>query len=466
MSIAAVLPIIPSGALVKPRRDRLTTFVPPRPNSWLMQALIPVNRIVCLHGLPALRRVPLLNRLPGARGLCDIVEIELPRTDQDRLLLAVNPSTTAFVAPNHPEVFTDWMLDKELSARVAPRMASWATHEVVNGMGWLAQRLWLMNNLIAQIPGEGGHAGRSFSVAWALQGNAVLLHPEGGVGWHAHHVGPLHPGVIDMAMEAAQRSAGEPGRSVYVAPIVWRLRFTRDVTRRLEQEMRYVERRLGVAACPGDLADRVHHVYRAMLAREAAALHFASNPFDDYFTAQRRLLNDVCERLRALLRPFSDELPARVDDSVDETRNLLRPTERWLRAGRVGGNDGDEAARLVKAGRRLLRLPPGLYHDPVWTQEQVAENIKRLRFDYCFGGVRDRVHRLVPMPAGPRVAHIRAAEPLDVGAICKGSDDADPQHGTHLLERLRQIMQTSLDALYRELAPLQEGPPLRNPFFA
>jgi hypothetical protein len=433
-----------------------------------MQAMTPVNRVVCLHGTPALRRVPALKRIPGARGLCDIVGIDLPRADQDRLLLAVNPSTAAFIAPNHPEVFTDWMLDKELSARVAPRAANWATHEVVNGMGWLAQRFWLGNNLIAQIPGEAGQAGRSFSVDWALQGNAVLLHPEGCVGWHAHHVGALFQGVADMALEALRRSGtgAAPQRTVYIAPVVWRLRFTGDVTAALQQEMRYVERRLRVEACDGDLAARIHHVYRAMLAREAAMLRFASNPFDDYYCAQRRLLDDICERLRAVFRPFGDELPTRLDDSLAEIHSLLRPAERWLRAGRVSGGDADEVARLTKAGRRLLRLTPGLYRDPVWTQEQVAENIKRLRLDYCFGGLRDGWHRLVPMPAGPRVAHIRAAEPLDVGACCNGADPADPAQHANLLDRLRRIMQATLDALYRELVPLQEGPPLRNPFFA
>ena len=189
------------------RRDRLDTFVPPRPSPGLMGALAPVNRVLCLAGTPGLRAIPGLNRIPGIRGLSDVVDIDLPRTDEDRLLMAVNRTTAAFITPNHPEFFTDWMLDKELSARIAPLMASWATHDVVNGMGALAQWFWLKNNLVAQIPGTGGAAGREYSVEWALQGHGVLLHPEGGVGWHADHVAPLFPGVVDMAMQAVAAPA-------------------------------------------------------------------------------------------------------------------------------------------------------------------------------------------------------------------------------------------------------------------
>ena len=95
------------------------------------------------------------------------------------------------------------MLDKEISARVSPRAAFWATNGVVNGLGRLAQKFWLANNLIAQIPGN-SEAAREHSVGWALQGKVVLLHPEGAVGWHGNYVAPLMPGAVEMANEVAE----------------------------------------------------------------------------------------------------------------------------------------------------------------------------------------------------------------------------------------------------------------------
>ena len=83
-----------------------------------------------------------------------------------------------FITPNHPEFFTDWMLDKELAARYAPMMANWATHDIVNGMGRWGQKFWLANNLIAQVPGDTEQA-LAYSIDTAATGTPVLLHPEG-----------------------------------------------------------------------------------------------------------------------------------------------------------------------------------------------------------------------------------------------------------------------------------------------
>jgi hypothetical protein len=444
-------------------RSCLTTFVPPRPSPLLIRALVPVNRVLCLAGVPGLRALPGVRRIPGIRGLCDVVDIDLPRADQDRLLLAVNPSTAAFIAPNHPEFFTDWMLDKELSARVAPLMASWATHDVVNGMGRVAQCFWLKNNLIAQIPGAGGEAGRAYSIEWALQGHGVLLHPEGAVGWHADYVAPLFPGVVDMAIRAADTVAQRGmDRPVYIAPVVWKLRFTCDVTTALEREMAYVEQVLRIRRPAGDLAARIHHAYRGLLAREAAGLGIASNPLLGWVEAQAQLSTAIAGRLRGRLDGKADEVPARASDVLDDLRDVLRAAERWLRG--EPARDDAEVKRLVRAGRRCLRLTPEMYRSSQWTQEHVAENIKRLRVDWCFHGWRDGLHRFVPVPVGPRIAHIRAAPPMDVRQLVAGASPNDPLLRSGLVTKLRDTLQSALDRLISEVAPLQRGPAFENPF--
>src|SRR5262245_52174764 len=101
----------------------------PRPSPALIRALGPVNQHFVL------------------RGLLRLAELDVPAADLARLRAAVNPSTAAFLGPNHPEFFTDWMLDKEISRRVSPLMAHWAAFEIVN-MNPPAQWFWLRNNLI------------------------------------------------------------------------------------------------------------------------------------------------------------------------------------------------------------------------------------------------------------------------------------------------------------------------------
>jgi len=130
------------------------------------------------------------NRFAGLRGVADVRHIDFPAADQQRLKACCGEGRATFITPNHPEFFTDWMIDKEIVSRVSPLAASWATNGVVNGLGRLMQKFWLANNLIAQIPGN-NEAAKAHSVAGVLKGHGVLLHPEGGVGWHGDYVGAV-----------------------------------------------------------------------------------------------------------------------------------------------------------------------------------------------------------------------------------------------------------------------------------
>jgi len=434
-------------------RQRLTTFVTPRPSALVMRALVPVNRALCLGGVPGLRGLPGLRRVPGIRGLSDVVRVDWPHAHLERLRQVVNPATAAFIAPNHPEFFTDWMLDKELSARAAPLMASWATHEVVNGMGAIAQWFWLKNNLIAQIPGAGGAAGRAHSVEWALRGHGVLLHPEGAVGWHADRIAPLFPGVVDMALEAAALAVRRGmDRTVHVVPVVWKLRFTGDVMAALGGELARAEAALGITAGGGDPARRVARAYTLVLAREAAALGMAVDARADYFAIQRQLLEGIAVRLRQGLSAAVNDLPEPAADPLDEARALLRAAERWLRQPQ---GDAARIRQLTRAGRRCLRLTPEMVSAAHWHQEDLAENIKRQRIDWRLGGWREAVHRFIPVPARARVAHVRVAPPMGVAPAARSAA---------LLAQLRGSLQHTLDALLDEIAPLRLGPRFASPF--
>lgn len=389
------------------------------------------------------------------RGLMKISQIDFPAEDEARFRAHVNADTAAFIAPNHPEFLTDWLLDKELSARHAPLMASWATHDVVNGMGAAMQWFWLSNNLIAQIPGAGGAAGKEYSTEWALQGHAVLLHPEGSVAWTADRVQPLFGGVADMALEAAQRSsAASPARPVYVVPVVWWYRFTRDVHAALGRELDLVERKLGHRGRrDADPAERVLDLYTAMLERDERQWILPAAPELPFAARQKSMLTALSVRLHAQLDAMGfAALESDADDTFAPSRTAVRRADRWLRdPSSKTAPARNQIRAMTKTLRRTMRLDPSWYRSAQLTQEQVAENVKRLRADYCFTGFDDNLHRFVPRPVGPRVAHIRVPQPIDVTArIAPGSaagvDDADA-----LLAELRQRMQRTLDDLAAQL---------------
>lgn len=427
------------------RLGRLNTFVAPRPSGAMIAVTKWVNRIFMLRGLPVLRDIPGLNRFPPCRGLANIRHVDLPAGDERRLAAMVGPGKAVFFTPNHPEFFTDWMIDKEILARVAPKAASWATNTVVNGMGPLAQKFWLANNLIAQIPGNSEPA-RQFSVEWALAGNGVLLHPEGAVGWHSDHVAPLMPGAVEMGFQALERGRrADPAFEVWIAPVVWRLHFLRDVEAALGGECAYVEMRLRLATTWRDLPTRVYAIYEAPLARDEERFAVSASRTEAYATRQRRLLAELASRLQALIGS-----PGRDGD-------LPRLARRWMR-------ENESSARLAEvrqvsdAMTRLARIGTFAFQSPEVTRENLAEHLKRIRTDYCKGTLRDTLGALLPQPAGARRAIIRVPEPIALHSFA-----GDVPSATDTLHTRLQRALDDINATLKAQGAFRSYP---NPFFA
>jgi len=419
--------------------SRLMTFAPPTPSRMQFHILTPVNRWLFLGGIPLLRSMPVIGNIPGIRGMANIPKIIFPKTDTERLRRAVSDKNACFIVPNHPEFFTDWMLDKELMSRLAPTTASWATHDIVNGMGKRAQKFWLKNNLIAQIPGAGGAAGKAYSVDWALAGKNVLLHPEGAVGWHGDLIGDLYAGAVDMAIKAAHRA--ESGRQVLVAPVIWKLKYSRDVSQALHKEMDYVEKSLDLphTSHEGDLAKRLYDICCFVLAKSES--HYGVKPIDAHFFVRQ---DNLIAQILPILSNKLDGLGAAPESST-MTTDLVRRGERWLRTVDRKSKDAKSVAALTKDLRQLLRFLPSFYTDKHITQEHIGECIKRIRHDYCKGTLRDTLNSFIPQPAGPRTAYIRTPEPILI------SPDAQVEDVPMLLEELRLRMQTRLDEINADL---------------
>lgn len=416
----------------------LTTFVRPRPNKHLIRLTAHLNRVLCLKGLPVLRDIPYLNRVIGARGICNVRHIDFPVADRDRLKKVVGPGKATFIVPNHPEFFTDWMLDKHVTSIAAPMAANWATHTVVNGLGTFVQKFWLANNLIAQIPGN-TKPGRDYSVEWAMAGNGVLLHPEGAVGWHGDYVSALYPGAIEMAREAMQSDDRLEG---IVAPVVWKLAFTRDVSGALHRECGYIERRLKIEGTPPrDVAKRVFRIFDALLARDEARWDMdvaATRPFR--------------ARHARLVKNLSVRIAKHTGQPQTDAATIIRGAKRWLRETKP-----DDSFRIVRSLTTALEQHAALddyacANDTV-TQEHLAEHLKRIRRDWCKGTLRDTLNTVVPQAAGPRTAHIRVPEPFHLTV----SNDVT-------VEALRDRMQAALDDLNVEIDKSRPFIRYENPF--
>jgi hypothetical protein len=388
-----------------------------------------------IHAMGALNRFVLLP------GVLHLTRFDLPAADARRLRDAVNPQTAAFLGPNHPEFFTDWMVDKEISRRVSPLMAHWASYEVVNASP-RERAFWLANNLVANVPGGGGKA---YSVDWALRGHGVLLHPEGTATWQGERVAPLLPGLVDMASEAAARGRG---RKVRLVPIAWRYVFTGDARRGLASDMARIER--GLSLPDGrrlELPERFAALLGNVLARQCERLGLAA-PAHGYFASQARAIGEL---QRGLAERYGE-----LDADLVRAQFQLRRAMRERAATDAEGVRRDRA-RLAEL-QRLANLDPVLYDRAELDQERVAEVLKRTRSFVLTQGFANALHNTIPVAAGPRTVHVRVAEPIEVGP--EAGSEADR---AALLAEHRRRLQAIVDALGAETAPRTARFRLANP---
>ncbi|NGO53412.1 hypothetical protein [Allomesorhizobium camelthorni] len=412
--------------------SRLDTFVAPEPSVPLIKAMTVVNRVLMLRGVLGFRDIPPFNRIAGLRGIANVRHIDFPEADRARLAGVCGQGKATFITPNHPEFFTDWMIDKEIASHACPLAAFWATNGVVNGLGKAAQKFWLANNLIAQIPGN-SQAARELSVSWALKGHGVLLHPEGSVGWHGDFVAPLMPGAAEMALEALKRSR-EAGREleVWIAPIVWKLAFTRNVEADLMKECAYVERSLKIEPAPRSVAlpDRVYRIYETLLSRDEEKHGVESDGRAPFADRQEALLSAMHDRLCELLPETA---------SPASRGEIMRNARRFLRENSADPELRKQVKSLSDAISCVQRVGDFAFASKTVTQEGIAEHIKRIRNDYCKGTMRDTLNRFLPQPAGPRRAHIRAPEPLAMHDFQGAPGEA--------MAEIRRRMQAALDEI-------------------
>ncbi len=400
--------------------------------------------------MSVINRHVILGALMKLRGL------DLPAADLARLRTAVNPGTVAFVGPAHPEFLTDWMVDKELSSRVSPLMAHWASYEIVNASPSV-RAFWLANNLIANVPGGGGKA---YSVAWAGRGHGVLLHPEGTATWQGERVSTLLPGIADMAWEAAtQLHARGDRRAVWLVPVVWQLEFTGDAGAGLLREIARIERELTLGAGRGTLSQRFAALMRALLVRQCEQLALAApalaagNDGSGYFAAQA----GVIDELRGTLAGRYGVL----DPDLTRAQFQLRKAMRERSTTDPDGVRRDRG-RLLEL-MRLAGFDPALYDRPRLTQERIAEVLKRTRSSLLTRGIGNVLQNTVPVAVAPRVVHVRAPEPIAVHeALAAAAPLGEPAAREALLAEHRRRLQGALDSLGRELEPRTEPRAVTN----
>ena len=401
----------------------MKTFKKPHIKPSLVNALIPINRWLNLHGMKWLHWLPIVGKWPIIRGFCDITSIDFPLEHKAKLQSIVREDTAVFIGPNHPEFYTDWMLDKEISAECAPLMASWATHTIVNGMGPWMQDFWLSNGLIAQIPGNTEEA-KAFSIEHALKGHGVLLHPEGKVEWHSNTIGPLYNGIIDMAYQAKQL---EPHKQVYIAPVVWKLFYNKKAQNNLHSDMDDIEHQMGLQSTSNrPLEDRLRAMLENILRQWSGryGVHFTSNILLDMHQAIKSAIHAEIARQAGYdtTRSVKDIFKTVVTErSEEEVKNI---------------------GRIVKEYDNIDKWKFEYYTKEVLTHEEVGEWLQVIRISMLHKGWKNVFHKFIPRPVQSRTARIEVPDPIEV-------DLSMPKE--EVKQHMAKMMQSQLDSINEQL---------------
>jgi hypothetical protein len=441
------------------RKFDRSRFVEPAPSEFLMDFVTPLNRYMLLQGIPVLRHIPLINSIPGVSGLMKVPNIDFPEAEIKAMREVINPGTVAFVGPNHPEFFTDWLIDKEIASRVSPYMAHWAAHEIVNSDPW-TQSFWLKNNLIANVSNGGG---KEYSHKWALAGHGVLLHPEGTVHWSGDRVQQIFPGIVDMALDAARALASNPAdtRPVYVVPVVWKLNFNGDVSRGLQTEIRTIERKLNLHSGEGlSVIDRFYALQRNILLKQEAkfgvpdATRSVPITGETFFARQEGLMAHLEAQLAARYGAQNGD-PFKRAHLYEKASKPLKDTDYAAYK-----EDREKITEL----RRLLGFRREIYNTPELSQENIAESLKRIRKDLVTSTALDNIKKTFPVPVGERTAHIRLAGPIEVRSLIKpGIDEATLR--ADLIKLVQSNMQSTLDDINGSIAAVVKKHSKANPFY-
>ena len=432
------------------------------------------------------------DRLPMVANRFKITAVDLPKRDIDDLRATLRPSNAAFMAPNHPEYMTDWLIDKLLVAQAAPMAASFAAAGIVQSGG----DFWLKNNLIAN---NGGEQAKSFAIDWALQGNGVLLHPEGTVHWTGDHVGQLLPGVADMAIAAAEQA--EPGRLVYIQSPVWKLAFDGDASKALKDDMANLEKRLDLpkGKRKQSPAERYYQLQQNILSSQYQALKLAEPDelkqapfFVRYNAFMQALLTDLRSRHEIKDEGTPAERINRLGKAV-KARKTERKNELVAQEQAAGSKDKAPDAELrslsldqrkVDELVRLRSFAEAAYgRKSTITQEEIAEGLKAIRASLVHGHngyynhtpvvggtiqkMVDEFAKTMPEPHGERTAYIRIAPRINVSALLAESKakGEDPQvFAAGLLDKVSDAMQGTLDALNDEIEKKSPRNREANPF--
>jgi hypothetical protein len=417
----------------RPSRSRLLQWI----TKWM-------GRGFGLYGLPLLKLIPLINQIPFVRGVIGVQRVQIDDDDKAQLDEAYSSRHATFLAPNHPEIFGDFLMDWEMACRFSANTWFWAGPDLVLGP---LKHIWLRHGLIANTR-DG--KGKTLSIERALDGDNVLLHAEGDVHWTRDTVHGLYAGIAQLACRAADERGGE----VWIQPVAYKSAFAEPTDKALHEEMHFIERRLKLPR--GDklsVAERFAALRLNLLIGRRAFFGLPERAItaDNYAIEHGRFFEEML--LIAGVGPDEGNggpMAGPVGQAAArlQLRERVRLAQKKLRARPAGFADWQLMAWEL---RRLYGEHDATYHQAQLRAEHIAESLKRIKEQLCVGKITDPLRSLLPMTAARRIVLVKAPKAVVVTADPDADQDARQRA---ILEQVWAALQHELDGMDARLDEL------------
>lgn len=409
--------------------SKLMTFVKPKPNKMMISLLEPLNNYGFLMGVPLLNKIPLIKNIPLiGKGLCHINKFTYHENTINNIKSI--DKYISFVGPNHPEFFTDWMLDKYIIGSHFKLMASWATHNIINGMGDMMQKFWLSNNLIAQIPKSDNAEGKAYSIEVALSGNPVLLHPEGMVHWSSDHISPIYNGIIDFAIQAHEKKNID--KDVVIFNPTWKLVFNNDIEKLINKEIDAIAKELKIHIKNIDTSSKFFELHIKNIQRLSTKYNI---PYIESFDFTHLKSNFI----KNSLLKISEYVECSYNNSLTLQENFKLISHQYKKDKEIKqfNIDSYPISKLLHDIEQLFKFNETYYKKNYLTQEHLAESLQRFRISFCNKGLKNKFHKFIPIPLSHRTCHVLCEEPINISQILKINPNIDKL-------QIKEIVQTQM----------------------
>lgn len=242
-------------------------------------------------------------------------------------------------------------------------------------------------------------------------------------------------GIFDMAYQAYLKTEGK--KPVYLVPVVWKLKFNKNINQELHQEIDYIENNLKLKySFNKNIENRLLNLFKNILEKinnkyELNVLFYNITQYhEDIKTTLLSKLNYL----------YSIDENKNGNDRVKILTKILRNSSKF---------DYIYEKKVLKDFNKLLAFDFSYFDNEYLTQENIAEILKNIRIQFCTKGIRNIIHKFIPIPVSNRTAYIKVPPPILLNDIIQQHSEIDDIKN-EALNKMKTSLQKTLDDINQE----------------